>query len=497
MHEPKADKPVSYVGVRELLQEPKPAAPVNLVGVRELLKTPKAAAPVNLVGVRELVQTPRPAPATPSFAGLRKMFQQAKQNHVEVDLSEVQAFFKTPMIARVLPASVKKDLKTPANTIPIGDFESLLETAPQLVGAILSEQVVPDKIEAAIQSKAEIVDDDWMPFGDDDDLKTPVPAPAKGGVRRKSVVSAKKVLTPRIPHPELPDFSQLKVTELKEELSKRGLSTSGAKADLIHRLYAAIEPCPAPQQSPKSVQFERRKLSVIPEAPETPQSVKKAETQPAAVAPAAPSIDVKQLKLADLKSELEKRGLPIDGLKPVLQERLAAALVAESQPKEAAPIAVPSPAKPASEVPLVQEKFKPLKARRRSLGTALTQKRKAEEQDDDEDDVVPSTPAPTAAPAPSPKTVVRGKRATPAASDPPVVIAEPEPTPLPKSTRGKKTAVVDETPAQIPQSSQKPEEPSTRKRRGAPTPSTVAPPTPGDDDESVSKRAKRQVWTLI
>ena len=90
---------------------------------------------------------------------------------------------------------------------------------------------------------------------------------------------------------EAPDYSQLKVPELKKLLSERGLQEKGRKADLIKRLEEAD--------------------AAAPEEEEEDEEEEEMEEE-----------DFSLLRVAELKQRLSALGLPTDGKKAVLVERM-------------------------------------------------------------------------------------------------------------------------------------------------------------------------------
>ncbi|CAM9508998.1 unnamed protein product [Chrysoparadoxa australica] len=117
------------------------------------------------------------------------------------------------------------------------------------------------------------------------------------------------------------DVDSMKVGELREQLEKRGLSKSGRKAELQHRLKEALE-SPGGEVVAEEVAGEEA-------APEPAAShgevVKGAEHE---------SVD--SMKVGELREHLQKRGLSTSGRKVELQARLREALEladGDSEPK--------------------------------------------------------------------------------------------------------------------------------------------------------------------
>ena len=103
------------------------------------------------------------------------------------------------------------------------------------------------------------------------------------------------------------DFSKLKVAELRNECTKRGLDTKGVKAVLIKRLDEAVEGG-ANKRTIEEVEGD------VEEAPEAKKPAVEEETEE--------TVDFKKLKVAELRTECTKRGLDTKGVKAVLIKRL-------------------------------------------------------------------------------------------------------------------------------------------------------------------------------
>lgn len=106
------------------------------------------------------------------------------------------------------------------------------------------------------------------------------------------------------------DFSKLKVTELRQELTKRGLDTKGVKATLIKRLNES-------NKVKGKRNLDKGGRDEIDEQPPAKKvAVEKKEQEQEA------AIDWTALKVAELRAELSKRGLNTKGVKTVLISRL-------------------------------------------------------------------------------------------------------------------------------------------------------------------------------
>ena len=149
---------------------------------------------------------------------------------------------------------------------------------------------------------------------------------------------------------ELEDFSTLRVVDLRERLAELELPTDGKKADLIHRLEEhygkgaeVAETCEAdgeqtkadtpPEETseqPTRVKRERKQVTRLEAGPATAnwsEYATEAQTDEAAVEENEDAVeDLGSLTVAVLKKRLVELGMPTDGKKAVLVERLQDAL---------------------------------------------------------------------------------------------------------------------------------------------------------------------------
>jgi hypothetical protein len=152
---------------------------------------------------------------------------------------------------------------------------------------------------------------------------------------------------------ELEDFSKLRVADLRERLVDLDLPTDGRKADLIRRLeehYAGsgaeahengqaeikeetkadMQPEETPEQ-PMRVKRERKQVARLEAGPATSkwsEYATKAKTDGAEVEAQEDAVeDLSSLTVAVLKNRLAELGMPTDGKKAVLVERLQDALI--------------------------------------------------------------------------------------------------------------------------------------------------------------------------
>jgi hypothetical protein len=134
------------------------------------------------------------------------------------------------------------------------------------------------------------------------------------------------------------DPSSLKVTELREQLEKRGLEADGKKADLVKRLAAAISSGGAAAGAGGDAEEQEEKKEEVQQEEVSSKASSKAKGKGKKVAAAAAAveeeaeaeneaeIDPSSLKVTELREQLEKRGLEADGKKADLVKRLAAAI---------------------------------------------------------------------------------------------------------------------------------------------------------------------------
>jgi AP endonuclease-1 len=138
------------------------------------------------------------------------------------------------------------------------------------------------------------------------------------------------------------DYSKMKVSELKEELTKRGLPTSGSKDILIERLKKGNGDIESNSSSWEDlIEEEEEKL------PD----------------------DLASMKVPELKGELKKRGLSVSGNKTILVQRLEAHINGDEPPEK-------KPSKP---------------KRKTSDGEKETKKKRKKKSENSEDEDPPST----------------------------------------------------------------------------------------------------------
>ncbi len=145
--------------------------------------------------------------------------------------------------------------------------------------------------------------------------KSTSPSPAKPATPAKRFSAS--------PAPKSPvrdvraELKQLRVVDLRKRLGSFGLSKAGRKAELIERLFEAMsvdEPEPQQEEAPQ---------------PEQPKETKTPPASPGADAKCQGGIQLRQLRVVDLRKRLKDRGLSTRGRKAELVERLAAVIAGD------------------------------------------------------------------------------------------------------------------------------------------------------------------------
>ena len=181
------------------------------------------------------------------------------------------------------------------------------------------------------------------------------PLQTKFELRSKVLMPPKrrKQAAPKSDETVVVDPETMKVADLKEELQKRSLDAKGKKAELVERLKNAIsggDEDDATDSKPKKGKAE----------------AEEEEEEEGA------SLDPETMKVADLKAELQKRGLDVKGKKAELVQRLKDALDdstdSKSEPKTAK--TAKTEAKPPKEEEKEEEKPKTAKEALKALGSS-------------------------------------------------------------------------------------------------------------------------------
>lgn len=234
------------------------------------------------------------------------------------------------------------------------DVEALARAAREAVQTFESEQ---QKVGEAILDEKQLwadsmieddEEDDDFDFEDDDDLDEETARAARAAVEA-SVESAKDIEMPATAlareEPVSRDWSSLKVVELREELKKRGLKTSGKKADLVSLLEESDleDSLKSDDEDDEIVDFEdfdieelgRQARAAVEmfqtgadgfdEEP-TEEMLAELESEMAIngefLEEPKPSLDLSKMTVAQLKDECRSRGLKVGGKKAELIERL-------------------------------------------------------------------------------------------------------------------------------------------------------------------------------
>eukprot|EP00731_Ephydatia_muelleri_P003428 Em0001g3428a len=167
-----------------------------------------------------------------------------------------------------------------------------------------------------------------------------------------------------------PDLAKMKVTELREELTKLGLSTSGNKAELVARLREQST-APPPKKAKEEDEEEKNKEAVEKRNQRhqrrainprqrrrttiSPRRRAEETKKPAEESTDAGKADPAKMKVAELKVELTTRGLDTSGNKAALVARLVSALAGSAAATGTTTTAAP-PQEPATALPPAPEK---------------------------------------------------------------------------------------------------------------------------------------------
>lgn len=195
--------------------------------------------------------------------------------------------------------------------------------------------------------------------------------------RKQAVVEAAPTSTSE------PDLAKMKVTELREELTKLGLSTSGNKAELVARLRDQST-APPPKKAKEEEEEGKKKEEVGNEPMETDKPAEKEsggdQKSPELESTDAGKVDPAKMKVADLKEELTKRGLEASGNKAALVARLVSALAGSTAAMSTTTTAAP-PQEPATAPPPAPE----VKGKKGAKGKKIKDEQPAESAQEETD----------------------------------------------------------------------------------------------------------------
>jgi hypothetical protein len=266
--------------------------------------------------------------ASPAAGSQRRS--SAKKARTSLSASKPSSAKKSSAKAKKTPKAADPEAAAAAESIAL-DPDAFLESPYVELSEELQAMLEGTPADALVESRV----DRREPKEDGDEYfgsaRKPVPAPdfeATAAAPKEEVTEA--AAEEAAPALDEATIKAMKVAELKDALSARGLDTDGKKAQLAARLLKAVAAAAAPVEA--APEEEAAPAIVLP------PSVVEVEAAPA-VEEAAPALDVDSLKVADLKKELEARGIAPAKLKAQMQVQLKAAIEAAEEEKAAEPVA--------------------------------------------------------------------------------------------------------------------------------------------------------------
>ena len=268
--------------------------------------------------------------ASPAAGSQRRS--SAKKARTSLSASKASSAKKSSAKPKTTPKAADDDEAAATAESLALDPDAFLESPYVELSEELQAMLEGTPADALVQSRV----DRREPKEDGDEYfgsaRKPMPAPDfEATAAAAPTEEAAEAATEAAPALDEATIKAMKVAELKDALSARGLDTDGKKAQLAARLLKAVAAAAVPVETPAAE--EAAPAIVLP-----PSVVEEATP---AVEEAAPALDVDSLKVADLKKELEARGIAPAKLKAQMQVQLKAAI--EAAPAAEAEVAAPAP----------------------------------------------------------------------------------------------------------------------------------------------------------